>query len=191
MQRQTGDQAFELAEEGYKSGSYGQAIALFDQYLEKYPKHGSVSTAKVHRGLAEMRQAAEGAGDWSKTLATTQTAPIRFLRRSNFRRADRSCLDLARVGPRHIDAGPGKTKCHTRGSNSREAVALVDKFVPVTLNLPKRSATSLRRWRLRSEARSSQALAASIGKMQEAIQADKLPDVYAARRDLLQNPGTR
>ena len=38
-----------------------QAIAPFDQYLEKYPKHGSVSMAKVHRGLAEMRQPPKGA----------------------------------------------------------------------------------------------------------------------------------
>ena len=73
MRRQTGDQAFDIAEEAYKSGAYSSAINAFDQYLQKYPKHASASTAHVHRGLCEMRAASEGSRDWTKVLATAKT----------------------------------------------------------------------------------------------------------------------
>ena len=49
MKRQTGDQALEQAEQDYKAGAFAQSIYKFDQYLEKFPKHGSVSSARASR----------------------------------------------------------------------------------------------------------------------------------------------
>ncbi|HEX5444333.1 MAG TPA: PQQ-binding-like beta-propeller repeat protein [Pirellulales bacterium] len=70
--RLTGDEAFRQAESFYKSGSYTQAVAQFDKYLKEFPEHSEVSVARVDRGMAQMRQAVEGARDWTKTLTTAQ-----------------------------------------------------------------------------------------------------------------------
>ena len=65
--RGSGDQQFKAAEEDYQAGSYTQAIAKYTTYINKNPKHPSISLAKVHRGLARLRQATQ-AKDFSHAL---------------------------------------------------------------------------------------------------------------------------
>jgi outer membrane protein assembly factor BamB len=188
MKRQTGDQSFELAEEAYKSGSFVQAISMYDQFLEKYPKHGSVSVAKVHRGLAEMRQAAEGARDWSKTLATTQTALNQISPEVEFPSAQTDLASILLALAQGLANQTRDKPSATLVDQTREAVALVDKFVPITLQPAEQMrdiAASLAMTVRRLDR--DKALAAAIGKMQEAIQAGTLPAVYATRRELLQS----
>lgn len=66
--RGSGDEQFKLAEDDYRSGSYTQAISKYNEYLEKYPTHPSASMAKVHRGLARLRQATERTSDYGRAL---------------------------------------------------------------------------------------------------------------------------
>ncbi|MCS7238115.1 MAG: PQQ-binding-like beta-propeller repeat protein [Thermoguttaceae bacterium] len=72
VRRQSADQLFALAEEDYRSGSYTQAIAKFTEFLDKFPQHPRAGIARVHRGLALMRQAVEGSTDWVATLSVTK-----------------------------------------------------------------------------------------------------------------------
>src|SRR5690606_20901692 len=62
--RTSGDQVFAAAEADYSSGAYTQAIHKYDQFLRRFPRHASVSMARVHRGLAQLRVATENGTDW-------------------------------------------------------------------------------------------------------------------------------
>jgi len=72
LHRGSADQAFVAAEQDYQSGSYTQAIAKFDAFLEDFPDNDQASKARVHRGMAQMRQAVDGARNWPNTLETAK-----------------------------------------------------------------------------------------------------------------------
>ncbi len=67
--RQSGDETLAAANEEYRAGSYTQAIHKFDQFLERFPNHGGVSSARVTRELARLRQATVADADWTTALA--------------------------------------------------------------------------------------------------------------------------
>ncbi|MCA9185744.1 MAG: PQQ-binding-like beta-propeller repeat protein [Planctomycetales bacterium] len=68
----SGDERFNVAEEHYRQQSYSNAIEAYDRYLSKFPNHAKVSLARVRRGMARLRQAAEGASDWTRPLSVAQ-----------------------------------------------------------------------------------------------------------------------
>ncbi len=70
--RQSGDEVLAAANDEYRAGSYTQAIHKFDQYLRRFPGHPGVSSARVKRGLAKLRQSTLEGGDWPAALATAQ-----------------------------------------------------------------------------------------------------------------------
>lgn len=70
--RLSGDEMFTKAEEAWKSGSHTQAISQYDKFLEQFPEHAEAGPARVHRGLARMRQAVEGSRDFTKTLTAAK-----------------------------------------------------------------------------------------------------------------------
>lgn len=72
LRRQSGDEVLAAANEEYRAGSYTQAIHKFDQYLRRFPRHQGVSSARVKRGLAQLRQKTLEGGDWPAALATAQ-----------------------------------------------------------------------------------------------------------------------
>lgn len=74
MLRVSGEDAFQLAQDDYDSGSYTQAIAKFDEYLVNHAGHKDVSKAKVMRALATIRRAAEGTKNFPEALATAKTS---------------------------------------------------------------------------------------------------------------------
>lgn len=185
--RQTGDQAFDVAEEAYKSGSYSTAIGAFDQYLLKYPKHGSASTARVHRGLCEMRAASESTRDWTKVLDTAKTTLNQISPELEFPTAQ---ADLASILPA-IAAGLAAQAREKPSAElvaqAKEAVALVDKFVPVTLQPTEqlREISASLALTTRNLER-DKSLDAAVSEMRAAAQSGKLLDVYAIRHKLLQ-----
>jgi outer membrane protein assembly factor BamB len=186
MRRQTGDQALEMAEQDYKSASFSQAIYRFDQYLEKYPKHGSVSIAKVHRGLAEMRQASQNTGDWSKALATAKTALDQISGEVEFPSAQE---ELARILPAIAQglADQAQAKPSTKlVDDTREAVSLVDKYVPANLQ-PKEQLRDIEALLAHVVHRldRDKALNETVGTMKQAVSAGDPEKVYAARHALV------
>lgn len=72
---ETGDQRFKNAEDAYAKGSYPQAIADFEEYLEKNPSHPKVSVARVRLGTARIRMETEVKRNYEAALleARTQT----------------------------------------------------------------------------------------------------------------------
>lgn len=57
--RGSASKIFTKAEEEYKAASYTTAIATYDEYIRGYPSDPNVSTAKVKRALAKIRQSFE------------------------------------------------------------------------------------------------------------------------------------
>ncbi len=72
LRRQSGDEVLAAANEDYRAGSYTQAIHKYDQYLRRFSRHQGVSSARVKRGLAQLRQAVLEGGNWPAALATAQ-----------------------------------------------------------------------------------------------------------------------
>ena len=60
LNRRTGDEAFQAAEEAYSNGQYGEAIANYEVFLQKSPKHPKASQGRVHRAVCLMRRLMEG-----------------------------------------------------------------------------------------------------------------------------------
>ncbi|MDX1948760.1 MAG: PQQ-binding-like beta-propeller repeat protein [Pirellulaceae bacterium] len=56
LTRGSAAELFEKAEEDYRSGSYTSALALYEQFLKKYPDDPSASLARVRGGMARLRQ---------------------------------------------------------------------------------------------------------------------------------------
>jgi serine/threonine protein kinase/tetratricopeptide (TPR) repeat protein len=72
LTRQTGDELLRLAEDDYRGGSFTSAIHRYNQYLQDFPTHPQASLAKVHRGLAQLRQEVDAGGNWPEALAVAQ-----------------------------------------------------------------------------------------------------------------------
>ena len=72
LSRETGDELFQAAQDDYASQSYSHAVSKYDKYLEKFPKHTSVSMARVRRGLALMRKNVERGNNWQRSLSSAK-----------------------------------------------------------------------------------------------------------------------
>lgn len=130
--RQSGDVLFDLAEKDYQAGAYTQAIFKYSQYLEKFPKHPSAGTARVNRGLARMRQAADGAADWSKALEVAREVLQEISAEPKFATAR---PELAAMLPTIAEglAVQAKKDLSAAGplvEQAQQALELIDKYVP-------------------------------------------------------------
>lgn len=130
--RQSGDVMFDLAEKDYQAGSYTQAIFKYNQYLEKFPKHPSAGTGRVNRGLARLRQATDGASDWSKSLDVAKDVLGEISAEPNFAAAR---PELSAMLPAIAEglAAQAKKDINAAGplvEQAKETLALIDKYVP-------------------------------------------------------------
>lgn len=60
------------AEEAYRSGAYPQAMALYDRFLQRYPRNPQASLARVRRGMAAIRQVADAGQNPRLALQTAR-----------------------------------------------------------------------------------------------------------------------
>lgn len=72
LRKGNSDEAFKAAEADYSAGSYTQAIAKFDAFLENFPDNEHASEVRVDRGMAQMRQAVDAGRNWPQTLETAK-----------------------------------------------------------------------------------------------------------------------
>ncbi len=95
--RQGADEILVQANDDYHKGSFTQAIHKYEEFLAKYPSHPSASLARVHRGLAEMRQATDGSTDWARSLETAERVLKKIAREVEFK--NESQAELASLLP--------------------------------------------------------------------------------------------
>ncbi|MCA9263860.1 MAG: PQQ-binding-like beta-propeller repeat protein, partial [Planctomycetales bacterium] len=70
LNRGSGDEMFELAEESYRGQSYTQAIGGYQTFLKKFPEHPKASLARVRTGMARLRQHVDSGSNWNASLET-------------------------------------------------------------------------------------------------------------------------
>ncbi len=133
LTRQTGDEALRLASQAYHDGSYTDAIHKYTKYLEKFPGHKGESIARVHRGLAQLRQATSGTHDWSASLDTAKNVLKQIESEPEFQQAhaDLSAMLLDIAEGLATDAR--KAQDTALVAKSRESLALLEKHVPRSL----------------------------------------------------------
>ncbi len=131
--RQSGDELLQLANDDYRAGSYTQAIYKYNVYLEKCPGHDGVSLARVRRGLAQLRQAAESGGNWPKSLEVANKVLAKIAPEDDFREARSELASLLPAIAEGLAKKARETLDLKMVTLSREALALVDKYVPKSL----------------------------------------------------------
>ncbi|MFI4876347.1 MAG: PQQ-binding-like beta-propeller repeat protein, partial [Blastopirellula sp. JB062] len=67
----SGDSIYQLAEEDYEGRKYAQAVSKYDKFLASFPSHSQAPTARVRRGLANLRLAIEGTSNYEQALQRT------------------------------------------------------------------------------------------------------------------------
>lgn len=72
LTRGSAAQMFAKAEEEYSQGAFPAAIAIYNQFLEKYPQDANASLARVRRGIATLRQITEDGKSPRLGLETAQ-----------------------------------------------------------------------------------------------------------------------
>ena len=130
LSRQGADEILLQANADYHKGSYTQAIYKYDQFLEKYPSHTGASLARVHRGLAEMRQATDGSTDWARSLETADRVLKKISSEAEFR--SESQAELAALLPAIAQGLAGaaeKNPDQATVDQARKTLAMVEKFV--------------------------------------------------------------
>jgi len=85
--RQSGDEALAAADDDYRAGAYTQAISKYEQYLDRFGSHTGASHARVHRGLARLRQRHASAPGTVETLATARDVVDEISREEAFSEA--------------------------------------------------------------------------------------------------------
>lgn len=65
---ESADQRFNNAQDAYENSSYPQAIADFEEFLEKHPNHANASLARVRLGTAKIRMATDIRSAYAEAL---------------------------------------------------------------------------------------------------------------------------
>lgn len=185
--RDQGDEAFAAAEDAFNQAAYPLAVERFSAFLEAHPRHASVGTAIVHRGLAQIRIETESAADWTRALATSRRVLAEIASQDEFStvRADLGVLLPEIVG--NLAKQALEQNDPRLLQSAREARTLVDKFAAgneqavVRLSeVDSLLATADRR--LAQELRITETVAA----MRKALGEGDLNTAFAARRRLLE-----
>lgn len=190
--RGSGDEQFKLAEDDYRSGSYRQAISKYTEYLEKFPTHPSASMAKVHRGLAKLRQATEHSTDFSHALEIAQSVVNEIADEKEFSEAKvefRSLFpDIAEGLAKEATKQKDSTAVKAKLADAEKALALVmnTSYVPQAQR-PVQRITAIREIMAiatRDLDRDAD-LAKTLDAMKQATEKRDIAAAYAARKSLL------
>ena len=130
LHRETGDRMLEPAHEDYRNGSYTQAIYKYDQFLESFPEHRGASLARVRRGLARLRQSAEGTRDWPKTLEVAKEVLEEIKTETAFKEADDELSSLLPTIAQGLADQARKTPDPALVQQAKETLALVNTLPP-------------------------------------------------------------
>jgi outer membrane protein assembly factor BamB len=129
--RQGADEILIQANDDYHKGSYTQAIFKYDAFLQKYPKHPGASLARVHRGLAEMRQATDGTSDWARSLETADRVLKKISSEAEFRNESQAELvSLLPAIAQGLAGAAEKSLDQATVDRARKTLAMVEKFIP-------------------------------------------------------------
>lgn len=184
--RLSGDDAFKQAKDLWAAGSYTQAIDRFDKYIEGFPDHINVSEARVLRGVARLRQAVEGARDWTKTLATAKQVIEEIRGEEKFSEGRKELAALLPQIAEGLAKQAAKDPSTELIDQSHEALALVNKYVGKELRQTQKIAEIQASLDLtKHQLGQTTALDKAVAGIKQAIEAGTPQEAYAIRKDLL------
>ncbi|MEE8450643.1 MAG: PQQ-binding-like beta-propeller repeat protein, partial [Thermoguttaceae bacterium] len=187
LTRQTGDEAFSQAKGDYDVGNYSQAIHKYTQYLEKFPKHASGSIARVHRGLARLRQkTGKGTRDWAAALQEAKDVLGDIASENEFKQAhaDLSAM-LPEIAQGLADQAQQEPKTETV-TQAEDALAMIAKYVPKSLQRPGNLADIRASLALSNrQINRGEVLRRAIDAMKRAVDAGSIEEAYNVRGALL------
>ena len=186
--RGSGDEAFKLAEDDYNAGNYTQAIEKYNRFLETFASHPKAGLARVHRGLARMRQLTTRPTDWTQTLVEVDGVLQEIRREREF---PESRPELASILPRLAEGLIAQAQQQQDAdvlSRADEALNLVQNsnYVPKAL----RNEEGLRRLEaqradVQRELDRGRELLAAVEEIAAAAARGETATAYAIRRDLI------
>lgn len=187
LNRGSGDAAFQKAEEDYGNASYTNAINKYNQFLKSYPRHSSASLARVHLGMARIRQVADSK-QWAKALQQTQSTLASIRKEKDFASA-RS--ELAVILPKIAEGlaeEAREKKDASLAAQSRKALELYANanYVPKNArNEPKMREIQAALALVERDLQRDRTLREAVTKIQEAGSRGDAAAAYALRKDLL------
>lgn len=187
LTQESAEERLGIADRFYDEGSYTQAIANYDAFLQKFPKHSGASLARVRRGLCQMRQTTGNASrDWVRPLETARSVLGEIATEPEFKQA---WSELAAILPTIAEGLAHQAQEKTDPKlveQSRTAIAMVDKYVPKSLRPTVRLADVEASLALteREIARGSE-LDRAVAGIQKAIAEQTTARAYAIRSQLL------
>ena len=187
VMRRNPEELLDQANKLYREGSYTQAIDLYGKFLKKYSEKEGSSTARIKLGLARMRQATSGGGDWPKALEITNQELEQISGEDEFMTEARA--ELTAMLPDIADglSQLAQTKADpTIVEMSVNALALVEKYIPSS-SRPVTRLTDIRAVLdlTRREIARGEKLQEAIAAMKRAVDERETETAYTIRRTLL------
>ena len=195
LKRETADAAFNLAEADYQNGSYGQAIAKYNEYLEDYPKDVNFSKARVRIGMATIWREVEGGHDQASALQVAQKMLPTIEAEPQF--AESARPELAGLLPTIANELAEQARTSSEIADKEQFVALHDEALELINNtnyMPSSHKQGQQRRldeiaakvaTVKRSINEDRELAKTVEAIQQAIVADQPVDAYAARDALL------
>ncbi|EAQ77645.1 serine/threonine protein kinase related protein-putative PQQ-dependent oxidoreductase-like protein [Blastopirellula marina DSM 3645] len=190
----SGDSVFQLAETDYEGRKYAQAVSKYDKFLSSFPTHSQAPTARVRRGLANLRLAIEGTNNYEQALTRTTEILNELKDEPEFAlaRPELASLlpDVANGLAQAAIAEDATAKRRELVARAQEAMTLVDdsNYLPTSL----RSGQQTRIdgivadiHRVERGISRDEELAAAVTDIQTAAQSDDFEAVYRRRQTLL------
>ncbi|NQT40133.1 MAG: PQQ-binding-like beta-propeller repeat protein [Planctomycetes bacterium] len=190
MNRGSGDELLEEGHKHYDGGSWANAIAVYDQYLEKYGSHHGASTARVRRGTAllwQQNSEAKISGDWSQALAEARVVLDEISSEEDFPQVHDQLATLLLDISGGLADNARKTLDPAVADEVDEALILVQKLsreqrLAITADLEKVKSTLAQ---ARHDINRDNELKQAIAGMKEAAGAGKPREAYEIRSALL------
>ncbi len=197
LNREDADQILEQAATYFDSGSYTQAIAQYEKFVDHFPHHPQASAAKVRLGIARLWKATQGSSQYDKALRTARQVLEKIEEEPEFGLAQE---DLASLLPKIATGLAEQAEQATdpeiqdrRAEQAKSALSLCanTKYISKTYRdentLREVQATLTRVERRRSQ---DADLQQAIEQIDQAIASDKITEAYAIHKQLLKkHPG--
>lgn len=188
--RQTGDEALAAAHEEYRNGAYQQAIARYEDYLRRWPRHHGASQARVNLGMAQLRQAVEAAEprqDWPQAFRRAREVLAEVQKENAFATAH---PELAALLPKIAEGMADQAESAGDASTldlARQAheLAVSSQYIPAELQPAERlHQVQVRLELIQRRQAQAEHLAAAVDAVRRAV-ADAVPREAYARYDEL------
>ncbi len=189
---QSGEQTFAEAEKQYESASFSNAIATYNEFLEEFPSHERASLARVHRGLAQLRQTMSGR-DWQQSWEKAQEVVSDISGEADFHEVhDQFATLLPQIADgltQSANNEPDVEKKHLLIESATDSINMLQTRTDV---VPKKLRDEAKIKQLRSSLAlirrsmsSGAELTNVLSTMRRALTAGNVSEAYAARKQLL------